>query len=197
MSLPETHQRIYQELALRYERQNDGRLRDVFYLLAADVAYSAGRHADADKIHREMIEVNPNSIVQPFSSFRDALQSMDIQDYLADLRRQFPPDEAEKLLTKIRANPLGQPSDVVKKPSQRDTQEVIPMTARTVTIPAPKVAPRKSPYEHTPAPAPAAPAEETSSFGPGLSMLWLCLVGVLAAGLMVWTFVRPFWEATR
>ncbi len=197
MSLPETHQRIYQELALRYERQNDARLRDVFYLLAADVAHAAGRYADADKIHREMIEVNPHSVVQPFDSFGDALQSMDIQDYLADLRRQFPPDEAEKLLTKVRANPLGQPSDVVRRTlSQRDTQEVIPMTSRTVTMAAPKVPPRKSPYEQAPA-AVAPTADETSSFGSSLTMFWVLLVGVLVVGLSVWTFLRPFWETTR
>lgn len=194
MSLPETHQRIYQELAIRYERQNDARMRDVFYLLAADIAYSSGRHADAERIRNEMIDANPKSVVQPFSSFGDALKSMDIQDYLADLRRQFPPDEAEKLLTKVRANPLGQASDVKKVPSQRDTQEVIPMTARTVTMPAPNVPPRKSPYEQSPAPAPAPAAEETSSFGISLTMFWLFLVGVLVVLMAVWTFLRPFWE---
>jgi hypothetical protein len=138
MSLPETIQRIYHELALRYERQQEQRLRDVFLLLAADVARASGRDDEAERLHRQMLEANPNSLLRPFATFADALQSLDIQDYLADLRRQFPPEEAEKLLLKVRANPLGHPREPPRTLSQRDTQEVIPPTARTVNMPQAK-----------------------------------------------------------
>jgi hypothetical protein len=190
MSLPRTIQRIYHELAERYSWQNESRLRDIFYLLAADVAQSTGRVDDAEALRQKMIELNPNSILRPYPTFAAALDSLDIQDYLADLRRQFPPEEAEKLLPKVRANPLGQKSGGEKTLSQRDTHEILPPTARTVNMPPPPKSPRqKSPYEPT-ASAPL-PAEE-SPWNARLATLWFLILLAGGAVLAAWTLVVPF-----
>jgi hypothetical protein len=192
MSLPETIQHIYQELALRYERQHEQRLRDVFYLLAADVAFASGRGDEAERIRQRMLEANPNSLVRPFPSFAAALQSLDIQDYLADLRRQYPPEEAEKLLIKVRANPLGQRSEPQRAPSLKDAQEATPPTARTVNMPpAANVPPRKkSPYEQSASPPPA----EESAWGASVTVFWFFLLALCGLGLAIWTLARPFWD---
>ncbi|MEI7684015.1 MAG: hypothetical protein WCL32_03245 [Planctomycetota bacterium] len=194
MSLPETIQRIYHELSIRYDRQREEGLRDVFLLLAADVAFASGRGDEAERLHHEMIQANPNSIVRPFPSFAAALQSLDIQDYLADLRRQFPPEEAEKLLLKVRANPLGRPADSKKTLSQRDTQEVIAPTARTVNMPAPTNLPprKKSPYEQQYVPLP--PALDESPWNARLTFVWLVLLSAAGFGLAFWSLVRPLWQ---
>lgn len=190
MSLPETIQHIYQELAVRYERQQDQRLRDVFFLLAADVARASGRPDDAERLHRGMLAANPNSVLRPFPTFEAALQSLDIQDYLADLRRQFPPEEAEKLLLKVRANPLGQ-CEPQRTLSQRDTQEVIPPTARTVNMPPPDPQRKRSPYEQT---GDAPPPPEESAWGVNLTVFWFFLLALTGLGLAIWTFARPLWD---
>jgi hypothetical protein len=185
MSLPETIQHIYEDLAGRYERRNDLRLRDTFLILAADVAHASGRPDEAERLRGRMLELNPNSLLRPYPSFAAALESLDIQDYLDDLRRQFPPEEAEKMLSQVRANPLGMPLE--RKLTQRDTQEVIPPTARTINMP-----PRKSPYENYTAPPPA------DDSGPGwsasVSMLWFFLLSVAGVAAALWTFVRPLWD---
>jgi hypothetical protein len=192
MSLPETIQHIYQELALRYERQQEPRLRDIFFLLAADVARASGKDDDAERLHRSMLHVNPNSVLRPFPTFAAALQSLDIQDYLADLRRQFPPEEAEKLLLKVRANPLGGSSDPPRTLSQRDTQEVIPPTARTVNMPPNHPSRKKSPYEQT---GSTLPPPDESAWGASLTVFWFFLLALTGLGLAIWALARPLWDA--
>src|SRR5438067_12890922 len=91
-------QHVYEELALRYERQQDARQRDLFLVLAADAALSSGHAADAERLRNRLLELSPHSLLRPYSSFADALRSSDIQEYIADLRRLFPPAQAAKLL---------------------------------------------------------------------------------------------------
>ncbi len=195
MSLPETIQHMYHELALRYERQKEMRLRDVFYLLAADVAFASGRGDDAERLHRTMLEANPNSLLRPFATFAAALQSLDIQDYLADLRRQFPPEDAEKLLLKVRANPLGSSTEGKRTLGQRDTQEVNPPTARTVNMPPPSNIPprKKSPYEQTSAP-PSPATTDDSPWTATLTVFWFFLLMLTGLGLAIWSLARPLWD---
>ena len=197
MSLPDTIQRMYQELAQRYERQREMRLRDVFYLLAADVAHASGHTDEAEKLHQTMIAANPNSLLRPFASFAAALQSLDIQDYLADLRRQFPPEDAEKLLLKVRANPLGPSKSGQKKLSQKDTHEIIPPTARTVHMSPPRDIPprKKSPYEQASVPLPPPAAPEESAWNGTLTVFWFFLLMLTGGGLAIWSLVRPLWDA--
>lgn len=185
MSLPEAIQKIYEELAQRYEKQKDLRLRDTFLLLAADVAFGSGRAPEAERLHVRMLALSPNGLLRPYPTFARALESLDIQDYLADLRRQFPPDEAEQMLLRVRANPLGLPPERREPPSQRDTQEVVPAMARTVDL-----APRPSEPFHVPL-----PPSNRLDLGSKLSTLWVVVALAAGLGLALWTLVRPFWHA--
>jgi hypothetical protein len=189
MSLPETIQHIYEDLSRRYEKRNDLPLRDAFLMLAADVAYLSGRAADAERLRALLLAHNPNCLLRPFPSFAAAMQSLDIQDYLADLRKQYPPAEAESLLTRIRANPLGMPLDPKK---EHDTQEVNPPTSRTIDMPTPNLQPRKSPYENYHVPLPD--ADEGSGWSASASMLWFFVLCIAGVGTVLWTFVRPLWD---
>jgi hypothetical protein len=189
MSLPETIQHIYEDLSRRYEKRNDFQLRDAFLMLAADVAYASGRASDAERLRSYLLGLNPNCLLRPFPSFAAAVKSLDIQDYLADLRKQFPPEEAERLLARIRANPLGVPLYPKK---EHDTQEVNPSTSRTINMPSPTQPPRRSPYENYNVPLPD--ADEGAGWSASASMLWFFLLCIVGVGTFLWTFVRPLWE---
>ena len=88
----------YEELAGVCDRQQESRQRDIFLVLAADAAFRAGCRDEAERLRLRLLALSPHSLFRPFDSFADALQSSDIEDYLADLRRQFPPEQAVKLL---------------------------------------------------------------------------------------------------
>ncbi len=157
---------------------------------AADVAQTTGRSHEAERLHRHLIDGNPNSLLRPYPTFATALQSLDIQDLLEDLRRQFPPEAAESMLLQVRADPLGMGSSTKREPSQKDTQEVIPPTARTIHM-SPKQ--RKSPYENYQPPLPSSGSAE-SPWTSALTMLWLFLVAIGGLLLSLWTFARPLWD---
>ena len=191
MSLPETIQHIYEELSQRYARRNDLPLRDAFLLLAADIAHASGRPEDAERLRTELLTGNPNSLLRPFPTFVAALKSLDFQDYLQDLHRQFPPEEAERLLTQIRANPLGVRLDPKRKPTQYETQELTPLASRTLNMPPT----RPSPYENYTVPLPA--SDEVPVWCESLSMCWFFTLCIVAIATLLWTFVRPIWEVVR
>jgi len=92
------HQRVYEELADGYHRQGDARQRDVFLTLAADAALACGHVDEADRLRLRLLQFSPHNLLKPYGSFAEALRSRDIQDYLADLRRQYPPEKAVALL---------------------------------------------------------------------------------------------------
>jgi hypothetical protein len=188
MSLPETIQHIYEDLSRRYEKRNDFPLRDAFLMLAADVAFASGRAVDAERLRAHLLRANPDSLLRPFPTFADAVKSLDIQHYLADLRKQFPPEEAERLLARIRANPLGVPLDPKKA---HDTQEVNPSTSRTINMPPPSQPQRRSPYENYNVPLPDA---DDGGWSASASMLWFFLLCIAGVGTFLWTFVRPLWD---
>ena len=186
MSLPETIQHIYEDLSRRYEKRNDLPLRDAFLMLAADVAYLSNRAADAERLRALLLAYNPNCLLRPFPSFAAAMKSLDIQDYLADLRKQYPPAEAEQLLARIRTNPLGVSLDPKK---EHDTQELNPSTSRTIDMPPPYLPQRKSPYENYNVPLPD--TDEGSGWRASASMLWFFILCIAGVGTFLWTFVRP------
>jgi hypothetical protein len=94
--------RVYEELADRYDRQKEAKQRDLFLVLAADAAHSAGRRGEAERLREALLHVSPHNLLRPYRSFSEALQSSDIQLYIADLRRQYPPDMAQRLLKSFR-----------------------------------------------------------------------------------------------
>lgn len=94
--------RAYEELADRYDRQKEARQRDVFLVLAADAALAAGRRDQAERLRARLLQANPHHLFRPYSSFAEGLQSADVRLYVADLKRQYPPEVAQRLLKALR-----------------------------------------------------------------------------------------------
>src|SRR5437660_11584317 len=89
---------VYERLAEWYDREGQPKLRDWFLVLAADAAHSAGQPAEAERLRGRLLQRNPHHLLKPFASFAEALRSPDVQGYVADLRRTYPPAAAEQLL---------------------------------------------------------------------------------------------------
>src|SRR5437588_10661186 len=90
--------RVYEDLADWYDRTGQAKLRDCFLVLAADEALARGRPADAERLRNRLLQTNPHHLLKPFPSFAEALESPDVQSYVADLRRTYPPEAAATLL---------------------------------------------------------------------------------------------------
>ncbi|HMF19726.1 MAG TPA: hypothetical protein VKE98_21150 [Gemmataceae bacterium] len=89
---------IYEDLADHFGRQKDARQRDIFLVLAADAAYALGHPDHAERLRLRLLQGSPHSLLKPYSSFGEARKSSDIQLFLEDLRSQYPPEAAEKLI---------------------------------------------------------------------------------------------------
>src|SRR3954451_18973297 len=94
----ETLLRVYEELAGRFARRGEPRHRDHCLVLAADAALAAGRPDEAERLRQRLLQVNPHHLLRPFTAMSEAMQSTDVQDYIADLRHQWPPELVDKLL---------------------------------------------------------------------------------------------------
>jgi hypothetical protein len=94
---------LYEELSEWYERQGQAKLRDWFLVLAADAALSAGRKDEAERFRARLLQLNPHHLLKPFPSMADALKSPDVQGYVVELRRAYPPQAAEQLLESQKA----------------------------------------------------------------------------------------------
>src|SRR5262249_26154327 len=114
---------VYEELASWYDRQGQAKLRDWFLVLAADSAMTLGKSDQAERLRQRLLHVNPHHMLRPFASFNEALQSPDIQGYVADLRRNYPPETAEQLL-----------QGTLKK--QRPTRAPVPQPLTPTPLPA-------------------------------------------------------------
>jgi len=90
--------RVYEDLAEWYDRTGQAKLRDWFLVLAADAALTGGRAKDAERLRSRLLQNSPHHLLKPYSSFTEALQSPDVQGYVADLRRTYPPEAAASLL---------------------------------------------------------------------------------------------------
>lgn len=95
---------VYEELALLYDSQGQAKLRDWFLVLAADAAVQSGWDDEAERLRGKLLQYNPHHLLKPFMSFAEAMHSSDIQSYITDLRRTYPPETAEQLLQKQRPN---------------------------------------------------------------------------------------------
>jgi hypothetical protein len=89
---------VYEELATWYDRQGQAKLRDWFLVLAADTAQTLGQADQAERLRQRLLHGNPHHLLRPFQSFAEALASPDVKGYVADLRRNYPPETAEQLL---------------------------------------------------------------------------------------------------
>ncbi len=111
--------RAYEDLAHIYDRQGQPKLRDWFLVLAADAAFTAGLETEAERLRVQLLSYNPHHLLKPFVSFVEALHSPDIQSYIADLRRTYPPEAAEQLLETHRPGGYGA-SPAEETPSSRE-----------------------------------------------------------------------------
>src|SRR5438309_138093 len=93
---------VYEDLAHWFDRQGQPKMRDWFLVLAADTALTAGQPDKAERLRGRLLHANPHHLLKPYDSFADALQATHVQDYVAELRRKYPPDAAQQLLKEQR-----------------------------------------------------------------------------------------------
>lgn len=192
--------RIYKELAERESDRGAEQLRDRFLVLAADAALTAGLAEEAEHLSDLLVQVNPTHMLKPFTSFGEAMKSAEVANYVADLRRTYPPEEASRLLQSLHG-----PAAAEEKPKHEEKLEKVeksrPEPDASVPLPfkqpepLPELAPPMIPPPYRPEPAPSLPEEEEAP--PSLVSYYVATglwVIVLAAALALagHVFVRPF-----
>jgi len=198
--------KLYQQLA--EESQRTGRLedRERFWLLAADAALQTGQPEEAERLRRTILSNNPNYFLRPYNSFAEAIKTPDILKYVQDLRKQYPPVQAERWLESLRAQEAakiaGEAS--VNKAALATLQpnqplRIAPRPKRDAASPPPPPAPAKSPDVFQMAPRlperprqaaarPAAPTRtprRVQELEPGAWVGTLLFLALLIAGLVV------------
>jgi hypothetical protein len=176
MRNPETMLRVYEELANRFAKQNEPRSRDHCLVLAADTALAAGRPQDADRLRQRLLQFNPHHLLRPFASMVESMQAPDVQEYVADLRRQWPPEFVQKLyLSGDNAPAVAEPPAAVPtRPTevpQRTEPGVREVPKAAPPLPLREAKPPSPPVVEAPAPprrvaALAAPAPPVSAAPP-------------------------------
>jgi hypothetical protein len=165
-------QQAYEQLAERFEREQEPRQRDNLLVLAADAALTAGQPEEAERLRRRLLELNPHHLLRPFASFADALQSPDIKDLVADLRRQYPPEYAQRLV-----GAAGEYTGAATSGNGR--RGSTPSLPRRETVPS-------SPYEHYQLPAvPPGRGFESWSGAVAQGIFWIVLASAVAAAVYV------------
>ncbi len=197
MRNPETMLRVYEELADRFVAQHEPRFRDHCLVLAADAALAADKPQDAERLRQALLQHNPHHLLRPFASMGEAMQAPDVQEYVADLRRQWPPEFVQKLYIGGRDMPIEAPPERPAPPrTERGTQDATlapPVQAKPVQAP-----PRRPPVA---APVVAAPAHNGTVGGAPLppvnpAAVWMAtmflFLGIAAAaGVFFVTFIWP------
>jgi hypothetical protein len=99
--------RTYRELAENYGHQGQAQMRDRYLVLAADAALTAGQEEEAERLRGRLLQHNPHHLLKPYSSFAEAMKSVDVQNYISALRRNHPYEKAEHLLEGMHQNAEG------------------------------------------------------------------------------------------
>lgn len=194
MDANEKTYRIYKDLAEREGERGADQLRDRFLILAADAALMAGKPDEAEQLRERLLATNPSHLLKPYESMAEAVRAAEVASYLADLRRGYPPEEAERLLQSLHGGPMEEPA---APPPPQEERELYGTLAMAPSPAMPEAAPPLIPPPYRPEPAPPArAAEEENEDYSGLSY-YLCsglfvilLVAVLALAGHV--LVRPF-----
>jgi hypothetical protein len=159
MRNPESMLRVFEELAGRFVKQNEPRFRDHCLVLAADAALSANRPQDAERLRQRLLQYNPHHLLRPFASMSEAAQAPDVQEYITDLRRQWPPEFVQKLYLGGSEEPaaLEEPTPAVPR-TERTAKDVTAPTAQAKAVePFPVAAPPRRPTAPAPVAAKGAP----------------------------------------
>jgi hypothetical protein len=116
--------RTYRELAEDYGRQGQAQMRDRFLVLAADAALAAGQDDEAERLRGRLLQHNPHHLLKPYSSFAEAMKSVDVQNYVGALRRNHPYEKVEGLLQGLRKGTETRPGSRQEPPEGREDLKV-------------------------------------------------------------------------
>jgi hypothetical protein len=211
---------VYEELATWYDRQGQAKLRDWFLVLAADTAQTLGQADQAERLRQRLLHVNPHHLLRPYQSFAEALQAPDVKGYVADLRRNYPPETAEQLLRSTAKKKLIVPAPParVTKSTEDDrelkvfrgrelVEEPLPVAEEIPPMPLPPppapirmpepVAWKKQPLPGAVRPVIADPVDEEEEEGPTGLGFWVSsvlFVVTLVVGMVLlgYSLARPF-----
>jgi hypothetical protein len=183
--------RTYRELARGYDTQGQAQVRDRFLVLAADAALAGDRCDEAEQIRQELLRLNPHHLLKPFTTLAQALQSVDVKNYIDGLRRTYPLESAEQMLEQMRHEgeapltlaplpdsdhgvPSSQPEPTLVWPAEAQVAErprETPAARSTQTTPPPeppKAKPTSALIEPIPfAPEPKKPVYPVGKRAPG------------------------------
>jgi hypothetical protein len=112
---------VYRDVADCYDRCGQESMRDRFLVLAADAALSSNQIDEAERLRSHLLQRNPHHLLKPYASFEEAMKSVDVQNYVAALRRSHPFEKAEYLL------------ETLRPPSSRSSE--LPDDARILPLP--------------------------------------------------------------
>jgi hypothetical protein len=93
---------LYQDLAEGYAARGQPQFRDRFLVLAAAAALDGGDPEAAEQLRQRLLAVNPHHLLKPYGSFARALQMADVQEYLNELRKDYPPAVSIGMLRSLR-----------------------------------------------------------------------------------------------
>ncbi len=179
MKTPDALPRMYEELANHYARHGESRQRDNCLVLAAAAALAADLPAEAERLRKRLLLTNPNHLVRPYTSMAEAMQSDDVRDYVADLRKQMPPEVVAKLLNQ----------------AAPEKTYALAEAAPAAVVEGKAASPTRGRGPKASAQPAAAPAEEFASpTSYWLSLLLLTLGVALAGGLLFASLIWPLLE---
>jgi hypothetical protein len=171
MKTPDALPRMYEDLANHYARHGESRQRDNCLVLAADAALTAGSPEEAERLRRRLLLTNPHHLLRPYSSMVEAMQTDDVRDFVADLRKQISPEMVAKML------------------HQAAPEKTYALEERAA---APAAAVPKARVAITPEPEPKNDSPSAASYWASLVLLGLGLA--LAGGLLFAALVWPLLE---
>jgi hypothetical protein len=93
---------LYQDLADGYAGRGQPQFRDRFLVLAAAAALEGGEPIAAERLRQRLLAVNPHHLLKPYATFTQAMQVPDVQEYIGELRKDYPPIVARGMLDSLR-----------------------------------------------------------------------------------------------
>lgn len=193
----------YEQLAGRFDTLAEPRRRDHCLVLAADAALSGGRPDEAERLRQALLRANPYHLLCPYGSMSEALQSGDVRDYVADLRRQLPPQRVEQMLTEnaLRAEGVY---DIAQDSRPPTPLEMTPTPEAVSRPPRPAIPPPRKPVAPAPLPTrqtispvadigepPPPPSEQAPGAGRVVATFLFLLGLLLGAAAFFLAFVMP------
>jgi len=128
---------VYLRLARACEGQAHGAERDGYLLLAAESAWACGRNQQAERLRFLLLKHNPNHLLKPYGSFAQAVESLDVQALIRQLRRQHPAEQSERLLRALEPKTEAARHGLTETPSRTNdkTRQELVLPVGTVLEP--------------------------------------------------------------